>query len=325
MRIRHLVAVCSFAALVLVCSSLPTLLPAAQNKQPKEDQSAKVTPRAPDGHPDLTGFWMNPRADADNGGDTIVKSADGSVYFNAYTDISPDQKSPALVICTNESCQSPNQPPYKPEYAAKVNDIYKHSYGGNSLLDPQFQCKPLGIPRGSFGTMEIVQNDKYVAILYEAAPGPVYRVIYTDGRQHPVDVDTSYLGHSIGHWDGDTLVVDTVGLNDDTWLGQSQLGNLNHTAIHSDKEHVLEHWTRRGDALTYDATIEDPVMFTRPWVLNPRHIVVASSNDYIQPSMCVPNDKAHIVQPTDTDKFECDYCIKTPGAVLGQAGLAKKE
>lgn len=287
--------------------------------------SARPTPRTVAGHPDLSGFWMNPRAAADEGGDTIVKTADGSVYFNAYTDISPGQKSPALVICTNESCQSPNQPPYKPEYAAKVNEIYSHAYGGNSRLDPQFDCKPAGVPRGSFGVMQIVQNDQFVAILYEADPGPFYRLIYTDGRQHPKDLDTSYFGDSIGHWDGDTLVVDVAGLNDETWLGGGQLGNNKHTSIHSDQEHVIERWTRKGDALTYEATVEDPVMFTRPWVLGPRHTVLASPSDYIQPSMCVPNDRAHLIEPTATDKFECDYCIKGPGAVLGQAGSTKSD
>jgi hypothetical protein len=319
-RMARMAPMVAGAALAALFALAP--LHAGQNAQGAKPDSpaAKATPRAANGHPDLTGFWMNPRPAADQGGDTVLKSADGSVYFNAYTDISPDQKSPALVICTNEACQSPNQPPYKPEYAAKVNDIYAHAYGGNSLLDPQFDCKPLGVPRGSFGTMEIVQNDQYVAILYEASPGPVYRVIYTDGRQHPQDLDTSYLGHSVGHWDGDTLVVDVAGLNDDTWLGQSQLGNLQHTAIHSDKEHVIERWTRKGDALTYEATVEDPVMFTRPWVINPRHTVIASPDDYIQPSMCVPNDRAHLVKPTETDKFECDYCVKGSDAVLGQVG-----
>jgi hypothetical protein len=310
-------------ALSVAISALSITFAAAAQKG--ADTGAKPTPRMADGHPDLSGFWMNPRAAADEGGDTVVKQPDGSVYFNAYTDISPDQKSPALVVCITEACQSKNQPPYKPEYAAKVNEIYSHAYGGNTKLDPQFDCKPAGVPRGSFGTMQIVQNDRFVAILYEADPGPYYRIIYTDGRPHPTDLDTSYFGDSIGHWAGDTLIVDVVGLNDETWLGGGQLGNNNHTAIHSDKEHVLERWTRNGNSLTYDAIVEDPVMFTRPWVLNPRRIALATPEDYIQPSMCVPNDKAHLIEPTATDKFECDYCVKGPGAVLGQAGPKDKE
>src|SRR5437773_575306 len=102
-------------AIVATMGTLFSLAPlqAGQNAASAKPDSpaAKTTPRTPNGHPDLTGFWMNPRPSSDNGGDTVVKSADGSVYFNAYTDISPDQKSPALVICTNEACQSPNQPP----------------------------------------------------------------------------------------------------------------------------------------------------------------------------------------------------------------------
>ena len=66
-------------------------------------------------------------------------------------------------------------------------------------------------------------NPAGIAVMYENSPGPVYRVIYTDGRQHPKDLDTSYMGNSIGHWEGDTLVIDTVGLNDETWLGGAKI------------------------------------------------------------------------------------------------------
>ena len=92
-------------------------------------------------------------------------------------------------------------------------------------------------------------------ILYESNfVGQSFRVIYTDGRQHPKDLETSYLGHSIGHWEGDTLVVDVAGLSDETWLGGAQghtepglkAGEGNHqiverfALIHSDQEHVVE-------------------------------------------------------------------------------------
>ena len=95
--------------------------------------------------------------------------------------------------------------------------------------------------------------------------GESFRVIYTDGRPHPKDPDTSYLGHSIAHWEGDTLVVDVTALNDETWLGGGQghtepglvRGEGNHqiteklALIHSDQEHVVERYTRRGNMLFY--------------------------------------------------------------------------
>ena len=73
----------------------------------------------------------------------------------------------------------------------------------------------------------------------------MYRIIYMDGREHPKDLDTSYMGNSIGHWEGDTLVIDTIGLNDETWLGRNK-----YQEIHSDKEHVVERWTRTSDVLS---------------------------------------------------------------------------
>ena len=211
---------------------------------------------APSGHPDLNGFWIDPPG-----------------------------THPAKV-CLGESCQAPNQPPYKAEYAAKVNEIYKTAQNGATPLDPQNDCKPLGVPRGAVGPMQILQTPQVTAILYAKSPGMEYRIIFTDGRPHPDDLDTSFFGDSIGHWEKDTFVVDVVGLNDETWLGQSELGNMKHTAIHSEKEHVIERWTRKGNTLTYEATVEDPVMFTRPWVITPRHMQLASANDYIKPSIC---------------------------------------
>jgi len=103
--------------------------------------------------------------------------------------------------------------------------------GGNSLLDPQFDCKPLGVPRGSFGTMEIVQNDQYIAISVRVFPRPGLSCHLHRWTPASADLDTSYLGHSVGHWDGDTLVVDVAGLNDDTLAGPKPVGQ---SATHRD-------------------------------------------------------------------------------------------
>jgi hypothetical protein len=134
-------------------------------------------------------------------------------------------------------------------------------------------------------------------------------------------LDTSYFGHSTGHWEADTLVVDVVGLNDETWLS-SGAGGTKYTSIHSDQEHVVERWTRKGDELTYQATVEDPVMLTKPWVLSPRHARIAPADDYIQPQMCVSNDKGHIIKPSETDKFVCGWCQKDPDSVYGKGAAS---
>jgi hypothetical protein len=272
---------------------------AAQDRAPaaKPPAAGKTPPRTADGHPDLNGFWRTAQVK-----DTqqFQRAADGSVLFDFSTEFNEE------VICQDDSCQAPNQPPYKPEYMAKVKEIAATENGGSTPLDPQMDCRPLGVPRAGIGAMQIVQSPKATAILYEAAPSSTFRIIYTDGRPHPKDLDTTYMGDSIGHWEGDTLVVDVVGLNGETWLGGDVRGFVKYTSIHSEKEHVVERWTRKGDTLTYEATVEDPVMFSRPWVLAPRHVQLAAPGDTLLESVCTPNDKSHIVKPNKEEKA-CNY------------------
>ena len=198
---------------------------------------------------------------------------------------------------------------------AKVKAIAATMYGGTTPLDPQMDCTPLGVPRSMFrgtgrlyGAFQIVQTPQVVAILLESSQGMNYRVIYTDGRGHPKDLDTSYLGDSIGHWEGDTLVVDVVGLNDETWLGGGQ-SPPPLALIHSAKEHVIERYTRNGDVLTYEATVDDPVMFTKPWVIIPRQTHHASAEDRLLEVTCAAHDRPHFIKPSATDQYTCYYCI----------------
>lgn len=328
---KHLLM--SYSVMILTVVAIVCLFlvpkPAAQDAAPAKTAtskavrpSAKPTPRLADGHPDLNGFYNNTdRYTGDpteeNPGEHIInRTADGNIFFD-YAGANGGG-----VATGGEPPPEANEPPYKPEYMEKVKALVaKYDYGNTSALDPQHDCKPLGVPRGAMGIMQIVQTPKVTAILYEADPGPYYRVIYTDGRQHPSDLDTSYMGHSIGHWEGDTLVVDVVGLNDETWLGGGFTGPK-YGNMHSDKEHVVEHWTRKGDQLTYEATVEDPVMFTKPWVITPRHAQIAGDSDYIQPQMCLNNDKPHFIQPSDKDHYQCNWCQKDSDNVYGQGASA---
>jgi hypothetical protein len=267
----------------------------------------KTTPWLSDGHPDLNGFWNN---QGGVGGNIASRGADGSVLFDfGGAQLGADGRT--LSSTPGSGYGTPNlslsEPSYKSEYMEKVKAIADNQYGASTPDDPQFDCKPMGVPRGAFGTMQIVQTPQIVAVLYEGAPGPTYRIIYTDGRPHPADLDTTYWGHSIGHYDGDTLVVDVVGLNDETWLGGG-MGGPKYALLHSEKEHVVERWTRNGDVLNYEATVDDPVMFTQPWVVTPKRMQHAKAGDDIIEAICAPNDKAHIVKPTENDKFICNYC-----------------
>ena len=120
-------------------------------------------------------------------------------------------------------------------------------------------CYPPGTPRIYLQPfpMQIVQTPKEVIILFEY--DHTVRHIYTDGRPHSPDLTPSYMGDSIGHWDGDTLVVDTVGFNDKTWLDRD--GH-----VHSDQLHVIERFTRTGPSdLQIAITMEDPKALVKPW------------------------------------------------------------
>src|SRR5580693_5912297 len=263
-----------FAAAVMTMGMWPLAqLCAAQDPTPPAKiASVKPTPRTPDGHPDLSGFYNlvdiyhGDLKEEKPGQHVVNRTADGSVFFDygganggtgdeGGTRIRQTQNGKVNML--DRLCVSCEEPPYKPEYMAKVKAIGDAMYGDASPLDPQYDCKPYGVPRGSLRggggyAMQIVQNSSVVAFLYEDRPGPYFRIVYMDGRGHPEDLDKSYFGHSIGHWEGDTLVVDVTGLSDDTWLGSGTIGPR-YAMMHSDQLHVTERWTRTGDVLTWEA------------------------------------------------------------------------
>jgi hypothetical protein len=160
---------------------------------------------------------------------------------------------------------------YKPENWDKVQqlDMWTNKY------DPVMTCQPLGVPREG-PPRRIYQTDKDVTFLYyggDAGGGyGEYRVIPTDGRSHPksAELDITYMGDTVGRWEGDTLVLDSVAFTDTTWLGRGGL-------FHSDQMHVVERFKREGDALLYDVTVEDPEVLAEPYVY-PTRIVRRSPN-----------------------------------------------
>jgi hypothetical protein len=148
--------------------------------------------------------------------------------------------------------------PYQPWAAQKVLEAFNR----RAIDDPSALCLPLGVPRlallGLFPA-QIVQTPKQIVILYEYMS--VFRVIPLDAT-HPDDLLPSYMGNSVGHWDGDTLVVDVIGFNDKTWLAGAG-------TFHSDALHVVERYRRiNKDRINYDVTIEDAKVLTKPWTLH---------------------------------------------------------
>jgi hypothetical protein len=125
---------------------------------------------------------------------------------------------------------------------------------------PSYKCLPYGPTRGlqSTNPFQIIQGPGLVAILTEHID---YRLIYTDGRPHPEDIldYPEWMGHSIGRWEGDTLVVDTIGMREETWLDTAGFE-------HSAKLHLVERFQKAGpDNLRITVTVDDPVFFTKPW------------------------------------------------------------
>ncbi len=121
------------------------------------------------------------------------------------------------------------------------------------------QCLPPGTPRIYLQPFpfQIVQTPKEIIMIFEY--DHTVRQIFMDGRPHPEDVTPTYMGHSIGKWEGDTLVVDTVGFNEKTWLDRD-----GHP--HSDQLHVIERFHRVDrDNMTIDLTMEDPKALAKPW------------------------------------------------------------
>lgn len=278
---------CSVIA-VAILGLLSLTLPETEHGRPTTSVEAATVPRMPDGHPDLSGFWFDAQGDPLG---IYVKAPDGTWLYDD-AGVRGDGVAPDAPKLSAYTAVLP-MPPYTSEYLAKVKataaqNLGEHLHPG----DPYMQCKPLGIPRvvrpGHHYGFQIVQHARFLALLYEEGAGSVYRLIYTDGRAHPENLDTSYFGHSIGHWEGDTLVVDVTGLNEETLLDDvaSEGPTAGMLLLHSDKEHVVERWTRNANMLTYEATVEDPVAFTKPMVIAPRHIRLGAPDDFIRPLTC---------------------------------------
>jgi hypothetical protein len=154
------------------------------------------------------------------------------------------------------------QVPFQPWAAAMYDYISKNE----SKYDPEGFCLPPGGPRlmATPYPMEIIQlpEQKRIMMIFEGATH-IWREIYMDGRPHPQgdDLNPTYLGHSVGRWDGDTLVVDVVGFNEQTWIDY-------YGHPHTDMLHVVEKFSRPNkNVLNYEATFDDPGAYTKPFTV----------------------------------------------------------
>lgn len=233
--------------------------------EPPVNKSAPTPMR--NGHPDLTGNW--------SWNDWIGNYMTGggrrrSPWQSADTNRDSNQTED-FELYSPSRFGNLGRPIYKPEYWDKVQQLDMWT----NKNDPVMTCQPLGIPREG-PPRRIYQTDRDVTFIYyggDAGGGyGEYRIIPIDGRTHgkEAEYDITYMGDTVGHWDGDTLVLDSVAFTDATWFGRGGF-------FHSDQMHVVERFKREGDALLYDVTVEDPEVLAEPYVY-PTRVVRLNRN-----------------------------------------------
>ncbi|MSO21345.1 MAG: hypothetical protein EXQ56_12985 [Acidobacteria bacterium] len=213
---------------------------------------AAPAPKLADGKPDLSGLY-----DIDS----------GRLFQNIAADIKPDL-------------------PMQPWAAALAREREQE----NRKDDPYSHCMPPVVPRINSGNrpFKILQLPGLVVILYET--GYIFRQIFTDGRPLPKDPQPAWLGYSVGKWEGDALVVDTIGFQDQGWLD----GNKGHP--HTGAMHVTERFRRLNfGRLEIEETIDDPKAYTKPFTV--KHTMHLLADSEILENICNENEKdaAHLV------------------------------
>jgi hypothetical protein len=230
---------------IAIASAAVTLGVSQMMREPAAGQTPSNTvARVQDGKPDLNGIWQ----------------AVGTAHWNLQDHQA--RSGPVLelgatfAVPAGLSVVDGNEIPYQPWAAARQKENYENWLS----RDPEVKCYLPGLPRATympypFQVVQTANSDILMAYEYASAS----RVIKM-GKAEPPPVD-SWMGQSVGRWDGDTLVVDVTGFNDQTWFDRA--GNF-----HSEALHVVERFTPvHADLLEYRVTIEDPKVFTRPWTI----------------------------------------------------------
>jgi hypothetical protein len=233
MRIPLVDSIVAGAALLALASGLAPSAPA------QTAGAAYKVPRTADGLPDLQGIWQ-------------VRGSTAAFDIQDHAGALGIPAGRSIIVQPADG-----KIPYKPEALAKRQANFKNRDAADTLN----KCYMPGVPRITYldFPFQIFETSKYTLIAYEYIHN--YRTIFTNGTQHLDGLDW-WNGDSRGHWDGDSLVVDITDFNDQTWFDAA--GDY-----HSDKLHVVERYTRTGpETLQYEATIQDPQVFTQPWKIS---------------------------------------------------------
>jgi len=195
--------------------------------------------RTRDGKPDLQGFY-DPDTGAANQG-LEKRKGDG---------VTPDGRG---IIVDPPDGALPMQP-------WAVEERVSRNRTERGYDDPTAHCFPAGVPRSMYvpAAFHIIQTSDYIVFLHERM---AWRIVPLDGRPHLPDAIRLWQGDSVGRWEGDTLVIDTTNFNGKTWLNEGG-------EIVSHAEHVVERFIPAGpDTVHYEATVADPLVYTRPWTI----------------------------------------------------------
>jgi hypothetical protein len=253
-----------FIAITAVSIGFAALQLPAQTPAPK----AGPVPKTADGHPDLSGVWWR---GADVGGKGFQVGGGG-------------RGGPAPATFPSL---------YNSAAQAKAKSMRDKD-------DPALACVPT-----AFGTLnvsmfdvgavaQIVQTPKFVIMLTETYHG--FQIIPTDGRPHRTAVPPSYRGDAIGRWEGNTLVVDKANFADNNWIGAE-----GRVSFHSDALHIIERYTRTdANTLEVEATLEDPTVLTKPWVV-PKQTLVLAPFDQIMELNCAGDESQALVEAAQKD------------------------
>jgi hypothetical protein len=259
------------ATLAIVFAASLTVL--AQSGAP----AAKSAPRI-DGHPDLNGTWDTGYSELVIGFVQPQKLENGSICVSGCA---PAGGARAGGAARGGGAPARVFPKYKPEFQARVKTLETNQVKEDSIL----RCEAPGVPRIG-PPAKIVQTRREVIFFYDDVNGGFFRIVPIDGRPHRTDVPRSFLGDSIGKWEGDTLVVETVNFNEDTWLTDDG-------AFHTTDLKVIERLHRVGDTIEYQAVAQDPAVLSEPWS-PPARTLKLTDRELEESARCEDRSLAHM-------------------------------
>ncbi len=244
--------------------------------------------RLPDGKPDLTGLWQAGAVSVGGGGGQLGSGATEQVFAGRGNNFVGFEADGGLFRTTQVALPN-NQPQYRPQF---WEAIIEAEYNGN-FEDPLQRCFPNGVPRsGAPVAILSMPFHPFVVLVYSLRE---VRLVPTDGRAHNITnvAAETWNGDSVGKWEGDTLVIETVGFTDSSWLGKSGF-------LHGFQLKVTERITRTGNSLSYAQIVEDPEYFAAPWTppTVTRTLVQDPNATLYEPLPCDDIDRLHTTSHT---------------------------